>query len=116
MAQAHIIFHAGIFAHMLSAIAKHPGEEEGGKYIGYFFDPGRLSIEGLKARRDCHAILVTDFLPSGPNAVRTAVEFLPDGEYQEALFRKLEAQDPDIEHLGTWHTHHCNGLKTLSQG
>jgi hypothetical protein len=34
---------------------------------------------------------------------------------REALFRKLEEQDPDIKHLGTWHTHHCNGLKTLSQ-
>jgi hypothetical protein len=62
------------------------------------------------------AFVVTDFLPSGPNAVRTAVELQPDGEYQERLFRQLERFDPAVEHLGTWHSHHCNGLQTLSRG
>jgi hypothetical protein len=114
--QVQIVFHAGIFGHMLDEISKHPSEEEGGKYIGHLFEPGRLSIEGVDNKKGCHTLLITDFLPSGPKAVRTAVEFLPDGEYQEALFRKLEAQDPDIEHLGSWHTHHCNGLRTLSHG
>jgi hypothetical protein len=88
MAQLHIIFHAGIFPRMLSEIGKHPGEEEGGKYIGYLFGPGRLSIHGVETRKDSHTILVTDFLPSGPNAVRTAVEFMPDGEYQGGTFPK----------------------------
>ncbi len=36
--------------------------------------------------------------------------------YQEALFRRIEARDPSIEHVGTWHSHHCNGLETLSGG
>jgi len=39
-----------------------------------------------------------------------------DGDYQEDVFRKVEEQDRNIEHLGTWHTHHVNGLQTLSGG
>ena len=39
---------------------------------------------------------------------------MPDGEYQEAIFRKSERLDQEIEHVGTWHSHHCNGLQTLS--
>jgi len=43
------------------------------------------------------------------------VEFMPDGEYQETMFRRIEQDDPHIEHLGSWHSHHCNGLQTLSK-
>ncbi len=72
-----------------------------------------LSVEDSRA---AEAIVIVDFLPSGPNAVRTAVELMPDGPYQEALFREIEQRDSAIEHLGTWHSHHCNGLRTLSDG
>src|SRR3989344_7775678 len=34
----------------------------------------------------------------------------------EAIFREMEAEHPEIEHLGNWHTHHVNGLNTLSSG
>src|SRR5206468_1732528 len=47
---------------------------------------------------------------------RTEVELQPDGEYQERLFRQVEQVDHEIEHVGTWHSHHCNGLETLSSG
>lgn len=105
-----------VFAYILDEIRKHPDVEEGGKYIGYVFKPGESSPKELKISPSAHAILITDFLPSGPKSVRTAVEFLPDGEHQEALFRRIERRDPAIEHLGTWHSHHCNGLETLSAG
>jgi hypothetical protein len=49
-------------------------------------------------------------------AERSPTYFLQDGEYQEKLFRAIEVQHPDIEHLGNWHTHHVNGLQTLSSG
>ncbi len=52
----------------------------------------------------------------GPNARRTSTSVFQDGKYQEAVFRKVETQYPDIEHLGNWHTHHVNGLETLSTG
>src|SRR5262249_29675366 len=28
----------------------------------------------------------------------------------------IESRHPEIEHLGNWHTHHVNGLSTLSGG
>jgi hypothetical protein len=36
--------------------------------------------------------------------------------YRSIRKPKAEQLDPDIEHVGTWHSHHCNGLKTLSGG
>lgn len=102
--------------YIVAELRKSPNVEEGGKYVGYLLseDSPRLGAVGLDPARP--ALVVTDFLPSGPNAVRTAVELQPDGDYQERLFRQLEQLDSEIEHLGTWHSHHCNGLQTLSGG
>lgn len=97
-----VAFDRLVFSHMVDEIAKHATVEEGGKYIGYLIESDKL--------------IISDFLPSGSRAVRTEVEFRPDGEYQERLFREIEKADPAIEHLGTWHTHHCNGLQELSRG
>ena len=47
---------------------------------------------------------------------RSPTSFFQDGEYQETIFRKIEAEHTEIEHLGNWHTHHVNGLNTLSSG
>ena len=93
-----------------------PQAEEGGKYIGYLVSEKSTQLRDLGLDPNRPALVVTDFLPSGPNAVRTPVKLLPDGEYQENLFRRAETIDPEIEHLGTWHSHHCNGLQTLSGG
>ena len=88
-----------------------PKSEEGGKYIGY------IDFAEHNRSKDHHyRVIITDFLPGGPNATRTAVEFLPDGEFQEQLYRRAEKRDANVEHLGTWHSHHCNGLDRLSGG
>src|ERR1700675_3772012 len=52
----------------------------------------------------------------GPNARRTSTSLFQDGDYQEKMFRGIEKYYPLIAHLGNWHTHHCNGLQTLSEG
>lgn len=84
---------------------KFPDAETGGRIIGNYVDlGGELRIE------------VSGVIESGPRARRTAVSFFQDGDYQEQVFRQLEAKDPNIEHLGNWHTHHMNGLDTLSGG
>ena len=44
------------------------------------------------------------------------MSFFQDGAYQERVFRQIESSHPEIEHLGNWHTHHVNGLQTLSGG
>jgi hypothetical protein len=80
-------------------------DETGGRLLGtYRHDQGRYDIE------------VKDVLEPGPNAQRTPTYFLQDGDYQEKLFRAIEASHPEIEHLGNWHTHHVNGYPTLSSG
>jgi hypothetical protein len=110
----HVLFDRHVFGFMVDELAKRPTVEEGGKYVGYWLTPSdpRFRVLGLKDQKE--ALVVTDFLPSGPRAIRTSVELQPDGEYQEQLFRRLEQADRAVEHLGTWHSHHCNGLPTLS--
>jgi hypothetical protein len=90
---------------ILEELAKHPNCEEGGKYLGF-----------VENDRGSMRIVISDFLPGGPNAKRTRVEFLPDGDFQEGLFRQAERLDSRVEHLGSWHSHHCNGLGTFSEG
>jgi len=83
----------------------YDSHETGGRLIGTYSKKGAhydIQLQGLIA--------------PGPAAQRSATSFFQDGEYQEALFRKIEEEHPNIEHLGNWHTHHCNGLATLSSG
>lgn len=80
-------------------------DETGGLIIGFYrYNKGILEIKAC------------GMIGPGPNARRTSASFFRDGEYQEAIFRKIEAQYPDVEHIGNWHTHHVNGLDTLSTG
>ena len=109
-----ILFDRRIFEYILLELMRFPNAEDGGKYIGHVLAAGdtRWGIGNPQAYR----IVVEDFLPGGAKAKRTQVEFLPDGHYQDSLFRQAEQRDPSIEHVGTWHSHHCNGLDTLSGG
>lgn len=111
-----IIFDRSVSSYILEELRKHPAVEDGGKYIGYVCKPGDSTLQKFDVNPRAHALVITDFLPGGSKAVRTAVEFMPDGEYQEILFRRAEKLDPAIEHLGSWHSHHSNGLQTLSPG
>jgi hypothetical protein len=110
-ARCQVIFDRHVFPYILHELQKYPTSEEGGKYIGY------IDTDWQRRGSDRpHRIIITDFLPGGPRARRTAVEFVPDGDFQENLFREAEKRDPSIEHLGSWHSHHCNGLDRLSGG
>lgn len=111
-----IVIDRRVFDYIVADVAKSPDAEEGGKYIGYLIPSRKPELQTLGLALDSPAIVVTDYLPSGPNAIRSASQLLPDGEYQEKLFRQIERLDSDIEHVGTWHSHHCNGLETLSNG
>jgi hypothetical protein len=102
-----IEFSSQIADFILHELRRHPGVEEGGKYIGYI---------DVRSHSRSTQITVTDFLPGGPLAKRTSVEFMPDGEFQEKLFRHAEQRDHAVEHVGSWHSHHCNGLRQLSGG
>jgi len=84
---------------------RYDADESGGRLIGTYREKdGRTEIE------------VKAVLEPGPNAQRSPIYFMQDGEHQERLFRAIEVSHPEIEHLGNWHTHHVNGLDTLSGG
>lgn len=80
-------------------------DETGGRVVGTFEEQG-----------DNLTLRVTGMIESGPKATRSPVSFFQDGEHQERIFRQIERYHPEIEHLGNWHTHHVNGLSTLSGG
>lgn len=80
-------------------------DETGGRLLGTFHS------------KDAHLdITVNGVIDPGPSAQRSNTSFFQDGEYQEKVFRAIEAHHPDVEHLGNWHTHHVNGYPTLSGG
>ena len=84
---------------------RYDADETGGRLIGTY-----------RKRGSHYDINVAGIIGPGPNARRTATSFFQDGDYQEQIFRSIEASHPEIEHLGNWHTHHVNGCPTLSGG
>jgi hypothetical protein len=84
---------------------QYESHETGGRLIGTYQKKGSL-----------YDIQLSGVLGPGPAAQRSATSFFQDGDYQERIFRSIEEKHPDIEHLGNWHTHHVNGLATLSGG
>ena len=106
-----------ISTHLLNAIANrarpYPASEEGGVLIGYIeddWDP----LNGFT--RSLADLRILNFVPSGPRTIRSASALYSDLEFQEYEFQRLREVDPSIQHLGSWHSHHCNGLKRLSSG
>ena len=85
---------------------RYDHDETGGRVIGGFRHESTRSLE----------IVVSGVIEAGPSARRSSSSFFQDGDYQAEIFRKIEAANPQIEHLGNWHTHHVNGFPTLSGG
>ena len=99
-------------------IAANPHVEVGGKYVGFISGGGRrygTLKERWRAMRNL-VFEVTDYIDDGPRAHRLSGFHLGDAEWQTRRFRSLERLYPDIEHLGSWHSHHPNGLDRLSEG
>src|SRR5208282_1767976 len=95
----------GVLESIFNECDLYDSHETGGKLIGTYQKKG--------VRYD---IQLSGVLGPGPNATRSATSLFQDGDYQEQVFRSIEERHPEIEHLGSWHTHHVNGLATLSQG
>ena len=101
----HIVLPQAALSVIFDDCDRYQRDETGGRLIGTFKERGHnltVSVSGI--------------IESGPEAKRTAVSFFQDGGYQEDVFRRIERDHPQIEHLGNWHTHHVNGLATLSGG
>lgn len=84
---------------------RHNVDETGGRLIGSYCENG----DQLK-------IAISGVIEPGPAAQRSNTSFFQDGEFQERVFRSVEREHPEVEHLGNWHTHHVNGLPHLSGG
>ena len=85
---------------------RHDRDETGGRIVGVFKQDKKGSLN----------IKIAGVIEPGTNAQRSSTSFFQDGEYQAQVFRRIEAEHPEIEHLGNWHTHHVNGYPTLSGG
>ena len=85
---------------------RYDHDETGGRIVGGF----RRAADGLLE------VAVTGVIEAGPNARRSSTSFFQDGDYQADIFRQIESGNPEVEHLGNWHTHHVNGFPTLSDG
>ena len=79
--------------------------EEGGKLVG-----------NISKNKNHIEINISSYIDSGINDSRSKTYLYPDCNYQEKVFRTIEMFDDKIYHIGTWHSHHCNGLGELSTG
>ncbi|WP_290054346.1 hypothetical protein [Amycolatopsis solani] len=98
-------------------IVAHPKIEVGGKWVGFIV--GLSKYDRLEERLAGLADLkfvVFDFIEDGPEAKRTATYHIGDRRWQESCFRRLEERYPEIENLGSWHSHHPNRSVDLSDG
>lgn len=84
---------------------KYPNLETGGRLVGKVHY-NRYSV----------TINIEQLIDAGENAKRTAGSLFQDSNYQARIFSSLASKDRLIEYLGSWHSHHCNGLDTLSGG
>lgn len=101
---SYINVYKGLFERIAQAVdGTH--DEVGGKLVG------RVNSDDSDVRFE-----VVSYLDSGPISSSSSSHLIPDGEYQESLYRVLERFDPNLEHIGSWHSHHCNGLDNLSAG
>ena len=85
---------------------RYDHDETGGRMLGEF----RRAVDGSLE------VTVTGVIEAGPKARRSSTSFFQDGDYQAEIFRQIESSNPEVEHLGNWHTHHVNGFPTLSGG
>ena len=101
---ARVLIEMDVLKRVFGECDRHDYNETGGRMVGHYkLVGGKLVVQ------------VNGVIDPGPNARRTLISFFQDGEYQTQVFRRLEEQDPTIEHLGNWHTHHVNGYSRLSQ-
>jgi hypothetical protein len=101
----HIRLPRAALATIFDECDRYDHDETGGRVLGTY-ESARGNLE----------LNVSGLIEAGPAAERSSVLFQQDGHHQEKIFRQIEREHPKIEHLGNWHTHHMNGLATLSGG
>lgn len=125
-----VVLHPDLIDLSRRQVLGSPGVETGGKFLGYVVrsaadlpksEYGRRVADrwhriARGAARDRGCLFLVGSISPGPRARCTATSLLPDGPFQAAVFRALGRTEPDLEHLGSWHSHHPNGLAEFSGG
>ena len=121
-----VVLHKDLIDVSKRQIGSSPRTETGGKFLGYVVTAGsevpsspygkEISKTWSKLASNGNYLLLVGSISPGPGSERTDTSLIPDGKFQAGVFRLLESQEPSLEHLGTWHSHHPNGLPEFSQG
>lgn len=84
---------------------KYPNIETGGRLVG-----------NVSINRQSTDIIFRHLIDAGEKAKRSRTSLFQDNEYQLKKFNELTKKDSTLNHIGSWHSHHCNGCPTLSSG
>ncbi len=113
-----VAVHRDVVTRSQHEVRGHPAVEVGGKLVGHFHHPrgpAAASDDPVRWLRQL-TVTIVDAIDAGPDAIRTPVYHLPNGPYQSAVLGAIRAVDADARLVGSWHSHHPNGLRTLSDG
>lgn len=120
-----VMIHQDVLSRSAEYVWAEPHREVGGKFVGIEIWPGTpppqskyLETLGYYWNEwsKQHALCILGSIPPGPNAQQTATSLLPDGDFQYNMWRSIERIEPRVDHLGSWHSHHPNGLRSFSYG
>lgn len=121
-----VVMHEHLIGVSRRQIAASPRAETGGKFLGFIVGPGSRPPETPYGRAIADvwrrladvggALLLVGSISPGPRMESTEVELFPDAKFQGSVFKALEAEEPTLHHLGSWHSHHPNGMSHFSQG
>ncbi|MHA1401351.1 MAG: hypothetical protein ACTSQE_13465 [Candidatus Heimdallarchaeaceae archaeon] len=100
-----------VIEHFYKDLCKTGHNEIGGKLVGYL---SHLRKEDTKNKKSLK-IKIVSYIPPGIKTTRTPSLLLSDAEFQKICFEEVFKLDPNLEHLGSWHSHHSNGLSMLSK-
>jgi hypothetical protein len=117
----HLVMDRRILDRVYQDCMSFPSVEVGGRWVGFHFPPdemARLRRLFPKVESTGGAVyVIIDYIPMGPNPQsQSAVELQPDRQYQMWAYRRMQRINPDIDVLGSWHSHIPNGLERFSRG
>ena len=112
-----LIMNEAIFERVYYDVCEHREVEIGGRWIGHVYLPGQQPKEAeIEISEEQTTDVIYGYLPTGPNPEKsTAVELLPDRNYQLWTIKQIQSVNEDMEVLGSWHSHIPNGLERYSQ-
>ncbi len=101
-----ITIHRAALESVFDECDRYDDDETGGRLVGEYAVGWRRKL----------SINVSGVIGPGPKAKRNATYLMQDGDYQEKVFRELEAQLQSEPGITAVLTHHMNGYPTLSSG